>query len=384
MRIAFDARWIHSSNLDGVGGYALNLLIHLLKIDTQNQYLIFFDREDRQNFVKRELASAGIAAHRYVDQKIFSANAVFRNLFVLPKILADNRVNIFFSPSCYIPPFFKRYKIVVMVTDLSPIFYPGYWQRACYFLKLVYRFPSLLQIMLAHCDLVIAVSRGLQLDLLNRLNIAKEHVFVIYPGIEDAYLKPAADAALYLARKIYNLPENYILYIGPTDKEKNIDVLIKAYAGLAEETRKKINLVIGGVHSNLVGKELQNLAKSLRVEKQVLFAGYISKNHQPAVLKMAKLFVYPSSYEGFPLKVAEALAGGVPTIAAHRFKLDLGDSFYAVDPTDFNQVFTGINRLLSDPNFYAALQKKGKTATHTLKWETTAQNIKNALNLVGI
>lgn len=380
MKIAFDARWIRTSNLDGLGGFALNLLIHLLKIDTNNKYLILFDRVDRRAFIEKKLAKAGIESARYAALSIFPAEAVLKSLFRLPRILNKKKVDIFFSPNYFIPPFFNKYKIVVMVCDLLPLFYPKYLKRACLFLNFSYRFKKLMQTILNRCHLIIALSKEIVKDLNAHLKVNPAKIKQIYPGIESQYFMDPATEEVAITKKIYKLPEYFYLFLGKQASEKNVDKIIAAYATLPANWKEKIKLVIGGVHSSPYARALDILVKKLKLENDVIFPGYIAKNHQPTIMRLAKIFVYPSSYEGFPLKVFEACASRLPVITSEKFRDECQHAVFPVKPTDGKQIKAGLMKISSDANLYSAMQQKGAKLAQQFGWEQTAQKVLYELN----
>ena len=384
MKIAFDARWIRTSNLDGLGGYALNLLTHLLKIDTNNQYLILFDRVDRKSFIEKALSKAGINSLNYETLLVFPAEAVLRSLFSLPKILNKNKIDIFFSPNYFIPPFFNKYKIVVMVCDLLPLFYPKYLKRACLFLNFGYRFKKLMQTILNRCDLIIALSKAVVNDLSTQLKINPKKVIQIYPGIEKQYFVAPTTDEISITKKIYKLPEYFYLSLGQQMPEKNIDKIIAAYSALPVNWKEKIKLVIGGVHSSPYAKALDVLVEKLKLTNDVIFPGYIAKNHLPALMRLAKIFVYPSSYEGFPLKVFEACASNVPVITAEKFRDECQHAVYPVNPTDEKQINASLMKISSDQNLYATMQQKGAELAKQFTWEKSAKLVLEQLNQLNV
>ncbi|MBU0686559.1 MAG: glycosyltransferase family 4 protein [Candidatus Margulisbacteria bacterium] len=383
MKIAFDARWIHSSNLDGLGGYALNLLIHLLKNDPQNRYLILFDREDRRRFIIRELTKAAVPKERFSELTTFSETSALKNTFWLPRILGHHQVDVAFAPNYIFPPFFKRYKTVVMVPDLIPFYYPRYLKRACYFMKFIHRFRAVVQMIFKRSDLIIALSKGIQKDIETHFKIDPAKIKLVYPGIEDIYFQPIPNDEIAMVKKIYSLPDNYILYFGRHEKEKNIDALINAYARLPEDWRSKIKLFIGGLHSNLTSQELDNLVSKLGIKDNVIFPGYIAKNHRPTIIKMAKAMVFPSSYEGFPLVVFEAMAAKVPVVASERFKSECGEAICAVESTNNRQIADELKKLLSDFTFYSKMQKTGQELAGQFRWDAAAKKVLKLLNSLG-
>ena len=116
-------------------------------------------------------------------------------------------------------------------------------------------------------------------------------------------------------RKKYNLKENdkIILFVGRVASEKSIDRIIKALAIIKKRNTDKEKLLIVG--NGPAMDELKQLARTLKVEEDVIFAGTISYEEIQHYYKMAYVFTIASTTETFGIVTIEALASGVPVVA---------------------------------------------------------------------
>jgi glycosyltransferase involved in cell wall biosynthesis len=165
---------------------------------------------------------------------------------------------------------------------------------------------------------IIAVSASTRQDVMTRWHIAPERVHVVYPAI-DAALAPVSDAALlatFAAR--HDLARPYILFMGTLEPRKNLATLIEAF-GLARAHGLRHTLVLAGAQDWQGGRHtasLRELIHRRHLDDVVFLPGYVADAERSLWYSGATVVVMPSWYEGFGFPAAEALACGVPVIAA--------------------------------------------------------------------
>ena len=116
-------------------------------------------------------------------------------------------------------------------------------------------------------------------------------------------------------KKKYHLKEDdkIILFVGRVASEKSIDKIIKSLAIIKKRGISKEKLLIVGNGSAM--DELKQLARTLKVEEDVIFAGAVSYEEIQHYYKMAYVFTIASTTETFGMVTIEALASGVPVLA---------------------------------------------------------------------
>ena len=265
-----------------------------------------------------------------------------------------------FNSSLYSPiPF------VVTIHDLIYYLYPDACPN-----KLGYLYAkTMLKYVARKSKLVIAVSFSSKKDIVKYLKIPEEKVCVIYHGISKKY-HPIKNPENFL--KKYNLPVNYILYIGNHEPRKNIIGLIKAYS--ISKFKNDYFLVIGG-KKDPRRKKTYEVVKELSLEDKVIFTDYIVEEDLPAIYSAAKLFVFPSFYEGFGLPPLEAMACGTPVICSNATSLpeSVGDAAITVEPGDNNGLAKAIDKVLSIQVLREELIRKGIERAKKFSWENTAK-----------
>ena len=165
------------------------------------------------------------------------------------------------------------------------------------------------------------------------------------------------------------LPEeergDYVLFMGRLHiKNKGIDTLLEAMKKIPE-TRF---VVLGRGPDE---ERVKEMAKGLRVE----FMGFLKDMKKIELLRRAKLFLFPSRFEGFGIAALEAGAAGTPVIASDIPELSFvrdggfGLSFRKGDPDDLAQK---INALLKDHSLRAQMGRKGIEFARECTWEKRA------------
>ncbi len=143
--------------------------------------------------------------------------------------------------------------------------------------------------------------------------------------------------------------ENLIVFVGRVTYEKQIDKLIRAFAQLDPSLDAKLEIVGGGE----LEQELQRLAESLGVADRVQFDSYVSTEFLRAALTRATVFAMPSIAELQSIATMEALASGLPVVAANAMALPHlvhdGENGFLFEPGDVDEFATLLTRVLTMP-----------------------------------
>jgi glycosyltransferase involved in cell wall biosynthesis len=175
--------------------------------------------------------------------------------------------------------------------------------------------------------------------------------------------RPVTDPEeLQRVREKYDLPSRFILYLGGFDVRKNVPQLVRAYAGLVDETDAgslgkppaspdALLLVIAGglpALDTAFTPDPRRAAAEAGVLDRVRFAGWVDEADKPTVYSLADLFVFPSVYEGFGLPVAEAAACGAPVLTSNRSSLpEVDPAAVLVDPEDEAALARGLTQAIA-------------------------------------
>jgi glycosyltransferase involved in cell wall biosynthesis len=281
---------------------------------------------------------------------------------------AFNGVSLFHATE-HLLPWLTRARSVFTLHDVAYQRYPHYHllQNRLYLSLMMPRF-------LARADAIICVSEHTRRDALHyypKLNPAKIHV--IPEGVEPHFRPPALPADLAPIRAKYGLPERFILYVGTIEPRKNLPVLLEAYAALRQHM-PEVGLVIVGGKGWLYESFFQTL-KRLALEPHVILTGYVPEADLPLLMACARVFAYPSEFEGFGLPPLEAMACGVPVACSNASSLPevVGEAGLLLSPHDAHGWQAALYNLLTDDDLRADLRERSLARARQFTWQKAAQ-----------
>jgi glycosyltransferase involved in cell wall biosynthesis len=222
---------------------------------------------------------------------------------------------------------------------------------------------------------LIAVSEATALDLQRLYGVAPDRISVVHEGVGREF-RPAIDqAALAAWRQSRGLGRRpYLLAVGTVQPRKNLRALLQAYRILLDADDHLAPLVVAG-RAGRGEAALQSGIRQLGLSGRVHRLGFLPEAELPSLFAAALAYVQPSLYEGFGLTVPEALACGVPTIAANRSSLPelVGGAGLLVDPTRPAELAAAIRRLLDHPTLRMELAAAGPRRAAAFTWERCAE-----------
>lgn len=370
MKIGIDSRAASWYRGTGIGTYAYQLINNLNKTDDINDYLLFTANTINNIKFKSNFSLINI--------KNTKSNNFWDEVNI-PNILNDKDINIYHVPQNGVGlPKEKNCPFVITLHDTIPIHMPETVGE-----RYLSIFNKEMENIIKNCDGIITVSQYSKNDIAKDFNYPKDKIFVTYLASEDIYNPINKLISNSIIKKYYNLPENYILYVGGFSPRKNIIGLIKAYSTFSKDFKSKHNLVIAGTK----GKSYElykQCAIDNKVEDTVLFPGFIRMEHMPYLYNSASLFVYPSFYEGFGLPPIEAMACGIPVLASNLTSIPeiLEDAAMLFNPRDIDELAFKMKEILSNDEISNNLIKKGFLKNASLSWKKTALETLNAYNQI--
>lgn len=236
-----------------------------------------------------------------------------------------------------------------------------------------WRYHTLLPAAARRADAVITVSECSRADLTRHLGLDPARVDVVYSAVSPR-LRPVEDGPLRrqtLAR--YGIAWPYLLYLGGINARKNIARLFDAFA-LVRKAHPAIRLIVAGPRQWQT-EEIDAAYERLGPEGGVHFTGYVADDDLAALYSAARLFVFPSLYEGFGFPPLEAMACGTPVVTSAVSSLPevVGGAASTVDPHDTAAIAAAIAAILDQPELHAELRRRGLAHVGRFRWERVAQ-----------
>ncbi len=220
-------------------------------------------------------------------------------------------------------------------------------------------------------DRVIADSHSTRDDLVSMLGIDQRKIDVVPLGLGT--VRRAEAMTEQETRERFGLGERPVLLsLSAKRPHKNLTALIGALALIPPESRPV--LVLPG-YPTWHESELRERAASAGVADDVRFPPWVSGEELEGLWAIARVFVFPSLYEGFGLPVLEAMARGVPVACSNASSLPevAGDAALLFDPTRETAIADAVQRLLSDLGAAEHLRAAGLLRAASFTWKRTAE-----------
>jgi glycosyltransferase involved in cell wall biosynthesis len=231
---------------------------------------------------------------------------------IFPKMVERVQADIAHAPY-WGPPLSSPAKLVTSVLDVASLIIPNYTQGLT---GRVYN--ALIKTAASGSAYTITLSDATKAEIVQHLKLPEDKIAATYLAADDIYHPKMGEDKDAAVRQKYNLPENFVLYLGGFDLRKQVNQLMLAYTYVIQAEGDYAPLVLAGKEpewGTSVFPNLRDYAKNLDIEDYIIWKGYIDEADKPSLYRLADIFVYPSLYEGFGLPVIEAMACGTPVIA---------------------------------------------------------------------
>ncbi|MFA6995046.1 MAG: glycosyltransferase family 1 protein [Patescibacteria group bacterium] len=380
MKIGIDARFYGPIG-KGLGRYTQEVVENIIKITNDSlpadsrlaiDYVIFlspdnFDEFDgnRPNVKKVKLTCSW---YSWSEQLFF------------PYYLWREHLDLIHFPHFNVP-LLTPIRFVVTIHDLILTHFPTvratthhhFWY---YFKNFAYRFVILMA--LKRARRIITVSEFTKNDIVKRFKINSSKIIVTYEGVanlsagRDSLFVAKLDSREILAQ--YHIPQNFLLYVGNAYPHKNLEILLQVFSKLHVE-RPELRLVLVGKIDYFYERvqavaRVLNLWQSGNINSPVIFPGYVPDAQLEILYAEARVYVFPSLYEGFGLPPLEAMAQGCPVISSDRASLPeiLSDAALYFNPEDKTDILSKIKIVLEDNVQRDSLKKRGPVQAKKYNW----------------
>jgi glycosyltransferase involved in cell wall biosynthesis len=341
----------------------LSLYSELIKNNKNKNFLIIYtsylDVKKVFNFPNVSFKKNKFSQDNYL-KKIISTLYIFFYLTFNSKNLK--------SVEYFTLPFFKVNNCLTVFTihDLRRIYFSkSSIKKVAY--KLFFKF------FLNRASNIIVVSHAIKKEILNYFNKLK--VTVIYNTIDLKLFKNISLKEINKVKKKYNLPSKFILSVGHQEKRKNYLRLIKSI-NILKKNNENINLVIVGQRADETRK-INDLINKLKLNSNIKIFTNLNDFEVKCFYKLASLFVFPSTYEGFGIPILESMATNIPMVLSNTdvFREITQNRYIYFDPYDALSIASKIKYVLSDNSLKMRMVNYGKKRIHDFTLESQKKNI---------
>ena len=351
MNIGFDAKR-YFLNATGLGNYSRNTVRLLSRYFPEHTYHLYTPKTSTRFGPLPGSDTLRIQTPRSLMTR--TLHPLWRT-FLMGRDIARDNLDIFHGLSHEIPyGIARRTKTVVTVHDLIFLRHPELYGRmdvAIYTAK--YRSSC------RRADKIIAISEQTKKDITTFFSIDPKKIEVVYQSCDPCFYTPRTSRKLQSVKTAYALPEKYILYVGSLAQRKNVLTLIAALGGMNPDCR--IPLVLVGRGNQGYRAKIQKTIRQYGLETKVFFLETVPTCDLPAIYQMARLFVYPSRYEGFGIPILEALFSKTPVVTSQGscFEEAGGPGSMYTPPGEVDALARAMEKVLGNEKLAAAMREQG-------------------------
>jgi glycosyltransferase involved in cell wall biosynthesis len=376
LSIGFEAKRLFA-NRTGLGNYGRSLVAGLAGFFPENTYHLFTPR-------RTGLFDTGLYPNIVVHEPRSSVHKLFPGLWrrrLMAQSFVPLGLNIFHGLSNELPSGIDRSKVRTVVT-VHDLIFERFPQTYHLDERYVHRYK--VKQACAHADKVIAASMQTKNDLMERYRVPEERIAVCYQNCREIFSLPVSAEMLDAVRIRYQLPRNFLLFVGSVTARKNLITLCRALMKLG---KNRLPLVVVGN-----GKKEKEEARAFMAsgKADLIFlnernANGVADEDLPAIYHLASALVYPSLFEGFGIPLLEAMHCGTPVICSDNSSLPevCGDAAQYFPATDAAALAAKIELVGGDTELRKTMQSKGFHRAKTFSSEMCCASVMDVYRNLG-
>jgi glycosyltransferase involved in cell wall biosynthesis len=370
MNIAIHASDLDHDRLDGTRVYLFNMLKNFGKLDQKNSFLIYHQDEFNPQLVPPPFSN-------YMVKKIPFPLMWTQTRFAF-EIFRD-APDVLWMPVHNIPICRKKnLKVVVTIHDLAFKIFPDYFTK-----KDLTKLNKLSDLAISAADHIIAVSYSTKNDILKFYpQINTDKITVVYHGFDpELFQREISQNESEKVLSKFKIPASpagrqnskFILYVGAIQPRKNLEVLIDAFEKIKEKN-PELKLVFAGAPAWKYQETLDKIATS-KFSDDIIVTGNLDFEKISILYQNAKMFVFPSLYEGFGIPVLEAMAAKTPVILASNSSLMEagGEAALYFETENSANLANCMQKIIEDCEFEKKLIQQGLDHVKSFSWEKCAR-----------
>ena len=366
MRIGIDARPLISKSPSGIGNYLINILRHCSN-SSETEFILYSN--DELNY-HRDIVD------RFEVRVIPGKVGTLWVCFQIGKQLRKDQIDVFWGTQHMIPLNTKGIRLILTVHDLALLVNPRWGSTQNSIMQNVFG-----RLSCKKADKILADSNATAADIVKLIKREQSDIRVIALGGGTLYDKKE-DRFGVIYKKYQLRQDSYFLYMGTIEPRKNIINIVNAYDEYCSKYNDGMKLVISGGKGWKYEPIFERINQS-KYRDRIIVTGYVSEEEKTLLLSNAKVFVFPSNYEGFGLPILEAMSYGLPVVTSSNSSLPEvgGDlAYYVKDPENFHEICEQLRKCVQlSEDDRLALSKKEIEWYLTFDWSTCAYSTINEL-----
>jgi glycosyltransferase involved in cell wall biosynthesis len=366
MHIGIEAQRILRKNKHGMEIVALELIKNLQKIDLENRYVVFARKGPDENAIK--------CSSNFEIDKFSSISYADWEQIRLPARIRSKKIDLLHCTS-NTAPLATSVPLILTLHDI--IFIEGTNFKGTTYQNLgnLYR-KYIVPRIVKKANLIITVSEFERENIIDRLKVPENMVRVIYNGVNPNFSIDFTQQEMDLFRAKYDLPNEYIMFLGNTAPKKNTYNVLKAYVEYCNSSKDSLPIVLLDYKKKFVQSTLADLKQSKLINK-FIFYSYIPHHEIAFLYRGAKVFLYPSLRESFGLPILEAMACGTAVITSNTSSMPeiAGDAAKLVNPFDHLEISDAINKLVDDSSVREQYVARGLQRVKRFAWSLAAEKL---------
>jgi glycosyltransferase involved in cell wall biosynthesis len=354
----------------GVGTYTRNVVRALGRLDHSNEYFLIGSPQ--------KVSEIGVLPPNFQTVPLLDGDSTAKGYFECRAILKRLGCDVAHIPHIFSIPRTLPCRYVVTVHDVVEHLYRARrrsnLRRSLHF--------QLTRRVLKGASRILAVSKYTKSEIEKLFGIPGTRIEVVYNAIDERFLRGhASDTDRQVLAERYLVTYPFLLYAGRISPHKNLVRIIEAFSALKAELEKEgkfpdLKLII-------IGDELSKHPDLRRtvirggVQNDVRFMGFVPIEMLRVFYDAAKIFVFPSLYEGFGLPPLEAMAHGTPVVTSNTSSLPevVGNAAVLVNPENVFEIMRALLRVLCDQGVREKFKQRGYEQAKKFSWDASARQI---------
>ena len=363
MIIGIEAQRIFRKNKHGMDYVVLQEIKELQQMDTENEYYVFVKPgEDRCVEDARNVHIVELKCPSYPLWEQWALPRAAKKYGVELLHCTSNT-----APVCCDIPLVLTLHDIIFLEPRDKQNKSLYQNLGWFYRRMVV--PRILD----KCRRIITVSNFEMENIINKLNIPRKRMAMIYNGY-NSWFKPVDDSQEVY--KKYIAEQGYFFFLGNTDPKKNTERTLVAYSKYLEQSAVKRKLLMADLDPDyLNGIIKRNDIENIR--EQIVMPGYIVNSDLPAIYNRAFAFLYTSLRESFGIPLLEAMACGTPVITSNTSSMPEigGPDAILVNPESSDEIAAMMLRLETDEAFRQRQKEVGLQRAMLFSWRMTAEQL---------